>query len=128
MEDDVKELSKFKSKFAAVMVAGAGLVGMANMSAVQAQLLPNLLPNSPIRLQIGNGPALLGSNQPNSSIGISILSNQVGAANDAGTSIRLLGDNKTAGVYTTLLKTNEPNGTNLQLRTPLDALTGRLAK
>jgi len=111
-------------KLTALFVAGAGLVGMASISTAQAQLLPN----SPIRLQIGNGPALLGSSQPTSSIGISILSNQVGAANDAGTSIRLLGDNKTAGVYTTLLKTNEPNGTNLQLRTPLDALTGRLAK
>lgn len=124
----MKKLARIHNKLAAIMVAGAGMVGMAHMSAAQAQLLPNLLPNSPIRLQVGNGPALLGSNQPNSSIGISILSNQVGAANDAGTSIRLLGDNKTAGVYTTLLKTNEPNGTNLQLRTPLDALTGRLAK
>lgn len=124
----MKKLAYIHNKLAAVLVAGAGMVGMAQMSTAQAQLLPNLLPNSPIRLQIGNGPALLGSNQPNSSIGISILSNQVGAANDVGTSIRLLGDNKTAGVYTTLLKTNEPNGTNLQLRTPLDALTGRLAK
>lgn len=124
----MKKLARTHNKLVAIMVAGAGMVSMAHMSAAQAQLLPNLLPNSPIRLQIGNGPALLGSNQPSSSIGISILSNQVGAANDAGTSIRLLGDNKTAGVYTTLLKTNEPNGTNLQLRTPLDALTGRLAK
>lgn len=120
----MKNSVRLINKMTALCLTGAAMVGAANLSVAQAQLFPN----SPIRLQIGNGPALLGSSQPNSSIGVSILSNQVGAANDAGTSVRLLGDNKTAGVYSTLLKTNEPNGTNLQLRTPLDAVTGPLAK
>ena len=79
-------------------------------------------------MQIGNGRALLGPNEPVAGIGVSILSSEVGAANDAGTSVRLLGPNKTLGLYTTLIKTNSPNGTNLQLSSPVEAVTAPLIK
>lgn len=118
-------LTGMQKKILAAIVAGTSLVSIANISTAQAQLQ---LQNSPIRVQIGNGRALLGPNEPTAGVGISILSNQVGAAKDAGTSVRLLGPAKTLGAYTTLIKSNEPNGTNLQLSSPLDALTAPLIK
>ncbi len=102
----------------ALALIGGAAVAMASVPA-QAQLQ---LGNSPIRLQIGNGKALLGPDEPVAPIGISILSSEVGAAKDAGTSVRLLGPDKTFGVYTTLLKTNEKNGTSVKLSTPLDSM------
>ena len=85
----------------ALALIGGAAVAMASVPA-QAQL------------QLGNSPV--------APIGISILSSEVGAANNAGTSVRLLGPDKTFGVYTTLLKTNEKNGTSVKLSTPLDSM------
>lgn len=120
----MQNLFRTHNKFVAMIAVGSAMVGMANLSTAQAQLQ---LQNAPIRVQIGNGRALLGPDEPVAGVGISILSNEVGAANDAGTSIRLLGPNKTLGAYTTLLKTNSPNGTDIQLSTPVEAITGALA-
>ncbi|WIW91141.1 hypothetical protein K3M67_21520 (plasmid) [Sphingobium sp. V4] len=119
----MRKMFRTNNKMVTVTIAIVGMAGAANLSVAQAQLQTQ---TAPIRIQIGNGPALLGPNEPTAPVGISILSNQVGAANDAGTSIRLLGPNKTLGLYTTLLKTNSPNGTDLQLSSPVDALTAPL--
>ena len=120
----MNNLFRTSNKFVAMTLGAAAVVGAANVPPAQAQLLQN----SPIRVQIGNGRALLGPNEPVAGIGVSILSSEVGAANDAGTSVRLLGPNKTLGLYTTLIKTNSPNGTNLQLSSPVEAVTAPLIK
>ncbi|MEK7343240.1 MAG: hypothetical protein AABZ73_05385 [Pseudomonadota bacterium] len=105
-----------------ILIAAGLLTGLAAAPA-QAQLLGS----SPVRVQVGNGPALIGSNSPTGAVGLSVLSNQVGT--DDGTSIRLLGDDKTAGIYTRLIKSNGSNGTRLlYLRTPLEQATAPITK
>lgn len=58
-----------------------------------AQLIPNL----PVRIQVGNAPSLLGTPGPSAPIGISVLSSSYGSASQ-GVSVRVLGTDKVAGV------------------------------
>ncbi|SEJ11415.1 hypothetical protein SAMN05518849_10313 [Sphingobium sp. AP50] len=94
-------------------LASAALILAAGLAASTPSFAQLKLQNSPIRVQVGNGPTLIGSSTPNSGIGVSILSNQVGTHN--GTSIRLLGDETIAGLNTNLLGTNGSGETTLLL-------------
>ena len=103
-------------------------VGMATMLVsplVAGSASAQLLANGPIRVQVGNGPALIGSSTTKSPLGISILSKSLGST--SGTSIRLLGDNKTLGVSTKL--TSDPaTRTVVNVRTPVDKLLAPVTK
>ncbi|MFC3441006.1 hypothetical protein ACFOKF_07310 [Sphingobium rhizovicinum] len=99
---------KSSAKLAAVALMLVAGVTVSTPSFAQLKLQ-----NSPIRVQVGNGSTLLGSSKPDSGIGVSILSNQVGTHN--GTSIRLLGDETIAGLNTNLLGVNGNPETTLLL-------------
>lgn len=94
-------------------LAATALILVAGVTVATPSFAQLNLGNSPIRVQVGNGPTLIGSSTPNSSLGVSILSTHVGTHN--GTSIRLLGDETLAGLNTNLLGTNGSGETTLLL-------------
>ncbi len=99
------------------LAAGAFGVGPAD-----AQLAPDgsFLSGAPIRVQVGNGPALIGNADRNVAVGVSVLSKSYGTTGP-GTSVRLLGTEKVAGVDTPLVK---PNGKPLYAAVVSPAVQG----
>lgn len=101
-------------------VATGLAIGIAATASAHAQLAAN----GPVRVQVGNGPALIGSSKPSGSLGVSVLSSKPGT--HFGTSVRLLGSDKTAGIHT---KGADGKGTQLlTLKTPLESALAPITK
>lgn len=97
------------NKLRSIVCATALIVAAASSGAVAA--------TGPVKVAVGNGAPLAGSSS--SKVGVGVLTPQ---RNGTPTSVRVLGTEKTAGVYASSVK--GPNGqpTQAQVMTPVDGI------